>query len=61
MKNSLIAAAVLGILVLVLIFNSFYIVDETEQVIILQMGEYKKTVTEPGLHAKMPLIQSVKS
>lgn len=48
-----------GILALILITQSLYTIDETNQGIILQMGEYKQTITEPGLHVKIPFIQSV--
>jgi membrane protease subunit HflC len=36
-----------------------FTVDETEQAIITQFGEYKRTVREPGLHAKLPLVEVV--
>ena len=61
MNNRFILIVVLAIVAIVIVMNSFYTVDETEQVIVLQMGEYKRTVTDPGLHLKMPFIQSVKS
>jgi len=35
-------------------FSSIFIVDETEQVVILQLGKPVKTVTEPGLNFKLP-------
>ncbi|MFO8009842.1 MAG: protease modulator HflC [Dehalococcoidia bacterium] len=60
MKKIAVIAAV-AIFLLVVLFQSFYTVDETEQVIILQMGEYKKTVDKPGLHAKLPFVQTPKS
>ena len=31
-------------------FSSIFIVDETEQVVILQLGKPVKTVTKPGLN-----------
>lgn len=61
MNNRLILVIILAIIALILVMNSFFTVDETEQVIVLQMGEFKRTVDEPGLHLKMPFIQSVKS
>lgn len=36
-----------------------YQVKETNQVIILEFGEWKKTVQEAGLHFKIPVIQDV--
>lgn len=35
-------------------FSSIFIVDETEQVVILQLGKPVKTVTKPGLNFKFP-------
>ncbi|MGM0502116.1 MAG: protease modulator HflC [Bacillota bacterium] len=39
---------------------TFFIVDETEQAIVLQFGESVKTVTKPGLNFKIPFIQKVR-
>lgn len=53
----LILASVLGIVLL----NSAFIVDETEQVVIIQFGEPMGEPTQtPGLHWKTPFIQDVK-
>ena len=35
-------------------FSSIFIVDETQQVVILQLGKPVKTITEPGLNVKLP-------
>ena len=37
----------------------FFIVDETDQIILTQFGEFKRTVQEPGLNFKLPFIQVV--
>lgn len=37
-----------------LAYSSLFTVNEAEQVIVLQFGEYKRTVNEPGLDAKLP-------
>lgn len=48
---------VLGILLLIA-FDGFYTVDETEQVIITQFGEpIGETVSDPGLKMKIPFMQ----
>lgn len=53
-------ASVIGLVILfVVLYNSVFTVKMTENAVILQLQEYKKTVTEPGLHFKIPLIQSV--
>ena len=61
MKRSLIIGIVLGILVLMVLMGSVYTVDETEQVVILQFGKpVGDTITEAGMHFKLPMIQEVK-
>ena len=63
-KSDLLAAAVFAVaLVLFLILSgAFYTVDQTEQVIITQFGEpVGNPITEPGLHFKIPFVQSVNS
>lgn len=58
-KNKLIYIIV-GIALLVTIFNSFYILDETHQVIITQFGNpVGGHITAAGLHVKIPFIQKV--
>ena len=39
--------------------SSVFIVDEREKVLVLQFGEVKQVVVEPGLHFKIPLMQDV--
>lgn len=39
--------------------QSLFVVDETNQAIILQLGEPIKTVQTPGLNAKLPFVQNV--
>jgi len=47
-------------LLAILLTNSFYTVDETEQVIITQFGApVGAAITEPGLKMKIPFIQKV--
>jgi len=63
-KSHLLAAAVFAVaLVLFLILSgAFYTVDQTEQVIITQFGQpVGDPITEPGLHFKIPFVQSVNS
>ena len=59
MKRVLIAvAALLGLIVLLSLFGAFYVVDETEQVVITQLGDpVGDAVDTPGLKVKVPLIQ----
>lgn len=58
-KNKLIYIIV-GIALLITIFNSFYILDETHQIIITQFGNpVGGHITAAGLHMKIPFIQKV--
>ena len=64
MKKGCLPAAVIAVaLVLFLVFSgSFYTVDQTEQVIITQFGKpVGDPISEPGLHFKIPFVQSVNS
>ncbi|PZQ16907.1 MAG: protease modulator HflC [Ancylobacter novellus] len=53
------AFAVVAFLAAVAAYSAFYQVNETEQVIVLRLGQPVATVTEPGLHVKVPFIESV--
>ncbi|MBR2408852.1 MAG: FtsH protease activity modulator HflK [Lachnospiraceae bacterium] len=47
------------IAVLVILFNSFYTIKEQEQAVVTTFG-VPDTVSEPGLHMKIPFVQKVK-
>jgi membrane protease subunit HflC len=60
MKNPMptlivIAAIVVG----VIIAQPFYVIDEGEQAVIVQMGRIVRVVTDAGLHIKVPAIDQV--
>ena len=44
----------IGAILVFLGFTSIFIVDETEQVVILQFGKPVRIITEPGLNIKVP-------
>lgn len=50
---------VLAAIVLLVASNTFYVVSQTEQAIVLQFGEPVREVKEPGLKMKVPFIQNV--
>lgn len=50
---------VLAIAVLVVLFSSFYTIKEQEQAVVTTFG-VPSTVSEPGLHVKIPFVQKVK-
>ena len=60
MKNfSKIATTILAFIVVIVVNDGFYIVDETEQVVITQFGNpVGESITEPGLNFKVPFIQT---
>lgn len=37
----------------------FFVVDQREQAIVVELGNHKRTVTEPGLYVMIPFIQNV--
>lgn len=54
-STAIVVLIVLGVLAT----QSIVIVDETKQAIITQFGEFRRTISEAGLHFKMPFIQRV--
>jgi modulator of FtsH protease HflC len=42
-----------------LVPQAFFLLDEREQAIITQFGAYVRTVTQPGLHTKVPFVHTV--
>ena len=56
-KNSTVLFSLLAVLIL---FNSFFIVDEREKAIVLQFGETVREDVGVGFHFKVPIIQEVK-
>jgi len=55
LKISIFVAVLTGLL----IYSTFFIVKETHQAIVLQLGEPKKVYKDAGLYFKIPLIQNV--
>ena len=54
----LLGFAVGAIAVLILLFSSFYTIKEQEQAVVTTFG-VPNTVSEPGLHVKIPFVQKV--
>jgi len=59
MKRTLIGAAVVIAVFLIVVSSAVYTIQETEQGIVLQFGDPKEVVATPGLHFKLPFIQNV--
>jgi membrane protease subunit HflC len=57
-RNILIGAGVVAAALLVLAMSALFTVHQTQQALVLQFGNPKRVVTEPGLHVKVPFIQN---
>jgi membrane protease subunit HflC len=58
-QQKIIIAAVFLIAIIFVLALSLFTIDETEQAIITQLGKFVRSIAEPGLHFKVPFIQSV--
>jgi membrane protease subunit HflC len=56
--KSIFGLVVLGA-ILITGFSSVFVVDERNQAIVVQFGEPKRTVTDPGLQFKLPFVEQV--
>lgn len=52
--------AIILVAVLIAATQVFFTVDQTQQAIVLQLGQPKGEVRNPGLHVKIPFIQDVR-
>ncbi len=60
MRNtSPIVLAIVALAALLVVSNSFFIVDQRERAVLFQVGELKDAEFKPGLHLKIPFFQSV--
>jgi membrane protease subunit HflC len=58
--NRITIIGIAALVVLAFILNaSLFTVGQTEQVLVLQFGEVVRPIEQPGLHAKIPLVQNV--
>lgn len=46
--------AIAGVVLLVIAFTTWYTVDESEQAVVITFGQANSTVTDSGLHFKLP-------
>ena len=59
MKTMTAALIVTGIIVVVVLANAFYVVNETEQVVVTRLGEpVRDPIVTPGLKIKAPFIET---
>jgi len=60
MRN-LVIAGVIVILALIVISQTLYVVQETEQVVVTRFGDVKSVHTSPGLYMKAPFVDTITS
>ncbi|GMV62239.1 MAG: hypothetical protein AMXMBFR74_14080 [Parvibaculum sp.] len=58
-RSVAIGAGVVAVIVLIGLYLSAFTVSMTQQAIVLQFGDPRAVVTEPGLHWKLPVVQNV--
>jgi len=49
----------IAVIAIIAFLSSIFIVDEREKALVLQFGQIKQVVEEPGLNFKLPIIQEV--
>ena len=59
MNRLLIGVGVAVVLILVVAGASLFTVSQVEQVLVTQFGQPVRVIKEPGLHAKLPFVQTV--
>ena len=59
MSPKYIAAGAAALVLLIVLSASLFTVKQTEQVLITQFGEPIRVINTPGLHAKIPFVQTV--
>ena len=54
--RSLVIAGVIVVLALIVISQSLYVVQETDQVVVTRFGDVQAVQTSPGLNIKAPFV-----
>ena len=57
-RNFSIGLGALAAVVLILVLSTLFTVHQTQQALVLQFGDPKRVITQPGLHVKLPFIQN---
>ncbi len=53
-RTHLVTAVAAGVVLVIVLFSSLFTVHQTQQALVLQVGEPRSVVTSPGLHMKLP-------
>jgi membrane protease subunit HflC len=59
MNPRVLFAVVVGVVALILLTGSLYTVQQTQQALVLRLGNPKRVIVEPGLQVKIPVMESV--
>ena len=59
MSPRIIGSVILAVALLLIVSGALFTVHQTQQALVLQFGEPKSVIAEPGLHFKVPLVQDV--
>ncbi|MBA1241174.1 MULTISPECIES: protease modulator HflC [Pseudomonas] len=60
MGNRSVIALIVGVVAVVVLWNSFYIVSQTERAVLLRFGRVVEADVQPGLHMKVPYMNQVR-
>ncbi|MGW8171826.1 MAG: protease modulator HflC [Stutzerimonas stutzeri] len=60
MSNKSLTALIVGVVLAIVPWNSFYIVSQTERAVLLRFGRIVEPDVKPGLHMKIPYVNSVR-
>jgi modulator of FtsH protease HflC len=60
MNRTLASVAIVALVLLVLASLSLYVVKQTENALVFQLGEVVDVKLQPGLYAKIPIVQNVR-
>lgn len=60
MSNKSLIAVIAGVVLAIVLWNSFYIVSQTERAVMLRFGRIVEPDVKPGLHLKIPYVNSVR-
>ncbi|MCQ4288159.1 protease modulator HflC [Pseudomonas stutzeri] len=60
MSNKSLTALIVGVVLAIVVWNSFYIVSQTERAVMLRFGRIVEPDVKPGLHLKIPYVNSVR-
>jgi len=58
-RPGMLVVAILVVILGIIGFGAMFTVDQTHQALVLQFGEPKRVITDPGLKFKLPLLQDV--